>query len=52
MKVEIKIYFRFPLCSASAFSEFSEFSEFSALKKVFRLLDSKPKSMFTQYPRA
>ena len=47
MSVEIKIYFRFPLCSAS-----SVFSEFSALKKEFRLLNFKPNSMFTQYPRA
>ena len=44
MSVEIKIYFRFPLCAV--------FSEFSALKKVFRLLNFKRKSMFTQCPRA
>ena len=44
MKVEIKIYFRFLLCSV--------FSEFSALKTVFRLLNFQPNSALTPYTRA
>ena len=45
MKVEIKIYFRLPLPSAS-----SMFSEFSALKTKFRLLNFQPISAVTHYP--
>ena len=47
MIVEIKIYFRLPLPSAS-----SVFSEFSALKTVFRLLNFQLNSALTPYPRA
>ena len=47
MKVEIKIYFRFSLPSAS-----SVFSDFSALKTVFRLLNFQLNSALTPYPQA